>query len=372
MGAQPTGAGTPPLDRLPRHEAGVASRPPRGQSLYTDLARDIRSSGLLERRVGYYWTRIGTAVVAFVLLWVGFFVLGASWYQLLLAAGLGLLMTQFGFLGHDAAHRQIFGSARWNDGASRVFASVFAGMSHGWWRSKHNRHHAAPNQQGRDPDIKPGPIAFTAEDAQARTRGPAHWFLVRQGWLFFPLLTLESLNLQQASISPLFAPGTPWLQRVEAVLVALRLAGYIAVLLLVLSPAQAAVFFAVQSAVFGLCLGGSFAPNHKGMPIVPPTARIDFLRRQVLMSRNIRGGFWVDTAMGGLNYQIEHHLFPSMPRPNLKRAQPIVRAYCDQHGVSYTETGLFRSYGIVVGYLNEVGLRARGPFDCPMVSLMRD
>ena len=134
---------------------------------------------------------------------------------------------------------------------------------------------------------------------------------------------------------------------------------------------KASAFFCVQMAVFGLCLGGSFAPNHKGMPIVPPTSKIDFLRRQVLMSRNVKGGPFVDFAMGGLNYQIEHHLFPSMPRPNLKRVQPIVREYCAEHDVSYHEVGLLASYGIVVDYLNHVGLRAREPFDCPVVSQYR-
>ena len=124
-------------------------------------------------------------------------------------------------------------------------------------------------------------------------------------------------------------------------------------------------------AVFGLCLGGSFAPSHKGMPIVPRDMKIDFLRRQVMMSRNVRGGLVVDIAMGGLNYQIEHHLFPSMPRPNLRLAQPAVRAYCLDHGVAYTEVGLFESYGIVVGYLNNVGLRASGPFECPLATNLR-
>jgi fatty acid desaturase len=342
------------------------------QRLYTDLAQEIRGSGLLERRYAYYWSRIGLAILAFVLLWAGFFVLGASWFQLFVAIGLGLLMTQFGFLGHDAAHRQIFRSARWNDWTSRVLGGVFAGMSYGWWKTKHNKHHAAPNQAGRDPDIAPGAIAFTAEAAAARTRRISRWIVRHQGWLFFPLLTLEGLNLHIASIQPLFRPGIRLSQRIEAALVAGRLAAYVVVLVVFLPTGMAVAFFALQSAVFGLCLGGSFAPSHKGMPIVPPDARIDFLRRQVLMSRNVRGGRLVDAAMGGLNYQIEHHLFPSMPRPNLKLAQPAIRAYCVGHEVSYAEAGLFESYGIVVDYLNHVGLRARGPFDCPVVALMRD
>jgi fatty acid desaturase len=75
--------------------------------------------------------------------------------------------------------------------------------------------------------------------------------------------------------------------------------------------------------------------------------------------------------MGGLNYQVEHHLFPSMPRPNLKRAQPLVRDFCARHGVRYTETSLLGSYATVVRYLNQVGLAERDPFSCPLVRQYR-
>ena len=150
-----------------------------------------------------------------------------------------------------------------------------------------------------------------------------------------------------------------------------RLTAYVVAFALLCRSGKAVAFFFVQMAVFGLCLGGSFAPSHKGMPIVPRDMKIDFLRRQVMMSRNVRGGLLVEIAMGGLNFQIEHHLFPSMPRPNLRLVQPIVRAYCADQGVGYTEVGLFESYGIVVDYLNNVGLRARGPFECPLAMNLR-
>jgi fatty acid desaturase len=151
-----------------------------------------------------------------------------------------------------------------------------------------------------------------------------------------------------------------------------RLVGYVAFLLVLLPPGKAAAFLAVQLAVFGLLLGGSFAPNHTGMPIVPQNMKIDFLQRQVLMSRNVKGNFVVDAVMGGLNYQIEHHLFPSMPRPNLKLVSPMVRDHCRTHEIPYAELGLFASYGVVIDYLNNVGLRARGPFDCPLAMQLRN
>jgi fatty acid desaturase len=363
-GAALPGPAEPPPDPGP-------ARPVREQSLYTDLAAAVRESGLMQRRYGYYWSRIGAAVAAFALVWVAFFWLGNSWLQLVLAAVLGIVLTQFGFLGHDGAHRQIFCSSVWNDWTSRVLAGVFTGLSYGWWKDKHNRHHATPNQEGRDPDIGPGGIAFTRDVAAGRTTGFPGWFVRHQGWLFLPLLTFEGLVLHVSSLRILVRPGAVAHQRVEALMVGSRLTAYVVVLALFLPPGKAVAFFAVQMAVFGVCLGGSFAPNHKGMPIVPATMKVDFLRRQVLMSRNVRGGLLVDFFMGGLNYQIEHHLFPSMPRPNLKRVQPLVREYCASHGVSYAEVGLFASYGIVVGYLNNVGLRARGPFECPVLAQYR-
>ncbi len=93
-----------------------------------------------------------------------------------------------------------------------------------------------------------------------------------------------------------------------------------------LSPEKAVAFAAVHQAVWGIYMGSTFAPNHKGMPIIAAADNLDFLRRQVLTSRNVRGGWFTDFALGGLNYQIEHHLFPSMPRGSLRHAQPIVRA----------------------------------------------
>src|SRR5690606_34538236 len=134
----------------------------------------------------------------------------------------------------------------------------------------------------------------------------------------------------------------------------------IAVVFSVLPLGAGFAFLGVMLAVFGLYMGASFAPNHKGMPIIPSGMKVDFLRRQVLTGRNIRGGAFMNHFMDGLNFQVEHHLFPSMPRPSLKRAGAIVREYCENRGIRYTEVGLFTSYAIVIRYLNEVGLGVGG------------
>ena len=351
---------------------GAGREAERQVSDYNRLSREIRRACLLERRYAYYWSRIIGLVALFAAVWALFLWIGDSWYQLAVGALLGVVVTQFGFLGHDAAHRQIFCSAGWNLWTARILTGTFAGLSYGWWTHKHNRHHGAPNQESRDPDIAKGVILLVPQHAVgARMRGISGWFTRHQGYLFVPLLLLEGINLHIAGLVML--ARTPGLahRRLELAIVSARLAGYLTVLMVTLPLDKAVAFLAVQLGVFGLLLGGSFAPNHKGMPIVPRDVKLDFLRRQVLTSRNITGGPLTDFMMGGLNYQIEHHLFPSMPRPNLRLARPIVENYCNEINVTYTSTTLFSSYAIVIRYLNTVGLRARDPFTCPLAQQLR-
>ncbi|MCH7800907.1 MAG: fatty acid desaturase, partial [Chloroflexi bacterium] len=80
---------------------------------------------------------------------------------------------------------------------------------------------------------------------------------------------------------------------------------------------------------------------------------MDFLRRQVLTARNVKGHPITDLWYGGLNYQIEHHLFPNMPRNNLKEAQKIIRVFCEEHSISYHETGVVQSVKEILQYLHQ-------------------
>ncbi|WP_084723295.1 fatty acid desaturase [Streptomonospora alba] len=332
------------------------SRPARRGSDYAELSRQVKAAGLLQRRPFSYAVRIGVNLLLLVAGWGAFAVIGASWWQMLTAAFLGVVFTQTGFIGHDAGHQQISASRRVNDFIGRVHGNLLVGLSYGWWNSKHNRHHAHPNQVDRDPDIGGSAIAFTEDQTHAR-KGVGVWLARSQAWLFFPMLLLEGLNLHVAGVRALFTSdtATPRVKAIEAGLLLAHLGGYLAAVFLVLTPLQAVAFIAVHQGLFGLYMGCSFAPNHKGMPIFAKGEKIDFLRRQVLTSRNIRGGPFTDVALGGLNYQVEHHLFPSMPRASLPRVQPMVREFCAKHGIEYYETSLVDSYVQVLRHLNTVG-----------------
>ena len=335
---------------------------------FAELSRLVKEAGLLRRRRRYYAVRIGLNLAAFGGGWVAFAYLGDSWWQLFLAAFFAMVFAQLAFIGHDAGHKQIFRSRKANDATGLVHGGL-TGLSYGWWIGTHARHHANPNNEDEDPDVDIAALAFSRAQSSQK-RGFLRWVAKYQAFLFFPLLLLEGLNLHVSSVKAVWR-GDIRKHRLESALLIGHLVAYLAAVFIVLSPLTGIIFILVHQFLWGLYMGCSFAPNHKGMEMLAAGHQLDFLRKQVLTSRNIRGGQVTDFALGGLNYQIEHHLFPSMARPNLKLVQPTVKQYCQDHGVPYAEVGLFESYGIVVSYLNNVGIQARGPFECPITAQYR-
>jgi fatty acid desaturase len=322
---------------------------------FAALRREVQAANLLARRRGNYVARIFFTIAAVIATWAAFAYVGDSWYQLVVAAVLGVVFTQVAFLGHDGGHQQVYRSRRANDTLGILAGDLLVGLSYGWWVDKHNRHHSHPNHEGQDPDIGEGVLVFTTGQVAARTGMLGRFITRHQAWLFFPLLTLEGISLHVASARAMLASPARRYRRVELLLFALHVIGYLTAVLWVLSPVKALVFVSVHQAVFGFYMGCSFAPNHKGMPTVPPGLEMDFLRRQVLTSRNVRGGWFTDVLLGGLNYQVEHHLFPNMPRPSLRKAQYLVRAYCQDRQIAYTETSLFGSYAAALRHLHQLG-----------------
>ncbi|SDL18394.1 Fatty acid desaturase [Nonomuraea maritima] len=324
---------------------------------FARLAQRISDAGLLDRRPVYYAVRISLTALFYLGCWAAFVWVGDSWLQLLVAVGLAVAFGQFGFIGHDLGHRQVFRRRRPSDVAGLIIGNLGIGLGWGWWTHKHNRHHANPNHEDHDPDVSPAVIVWST-DQVARSTGLPRFIAKYQAFWFFPLLTLEAWHLHIASFKALLDPSakrrTP-----ELALLLVHAVLYFGLVFAVLPWDKALVFLLVHQGLFGIYLGSTFAPNHKGMPVLTKDDKLDFLRKQVLTSRNVRGGVLTDVALGQLNYQIEHHLFPSMPAPNLRRAQPIVQRYCAEIGVDYLQTGLIESYGQALRHLHEVGAALR-------------
>jgi fatty acid desaturase len=279
------------------------------------------------------------------------------WFKLLDAVLLAFVFTHLGYLAHDAGHRQIF-TEPWKNDVALLSVGLLVGMSRSWWVDNHNQHHNNPNDLSLDPHTAIPVVAFSEEQARSK-QGLVRWLTGYQSFYFFPMLSLEGIGLRLASLQYLLR-GKARYRLAEALAMIVHLALYLGLVFTVMSPWQAGLFIAVHQGLAGVYLGMVFAPNHKGMPILLPghRERFDFLRRQVITTRNIAPHPVIDFLLGGLNYQIEHHLFPKLPRHNLGKARRIVRSFCQERAIPYHETGLLASYLEVFRYLRRVGAAA--------------
>jgi len=327
---------------------------------FAPLLREIRTSGLLERRTGHYLISIAVNLLCLAAVVAGMVLLGNSWLVLLLAVPAAIFTTRAAFFGHDAGHQQIGRSRRLHDAIGQLHANLLLGMSYGWWNDKHNRHHANPNHSDKDPDVAAGVLVWTLDQAEGRT-GLYAWLSRNQARIFFPLLSLEGISLKISSLSYLFGRRPRRKAALELGLLAIHLTAYFGGLLLIMSPPKALVFAVLHHALFGLHLGSVFAPNHKGMEMPDRDTTWGHLEKQVRTSRNVNGNAVTDWLMGGLNHQIEHHLFPNIPRVNLRQAQDAVRAYCERVGVPYLSTGIIDSYAQGLRHMHDVGRQLRRP-----------
>jgi fatty acid desaturase len=325
---------------------------------YAQLKRLIKENGLLDQQPAYYAGKtvftLGLLAVSLALL----FVLGETWFQLLNAAYLAFVFVQISLLAHDFGHRQFSFSAPWkNDWLTLIFGNLLLGISRQWWIDKHNEHHAHPNQLDLDPDVDIPLLAFEEEQALDK-RGLARFIVKYQAALIFPLSLLQAISMLRSSIEFLAAKKAKS-TLVEALTICAHFALYLGVLFWVLEPLQALLFIAVHRGLFGTYMVSIFAPNHKAMPVLERDSKVDFLRRQVLTSRNVVAHPITDFWYGGLNYQIEHHLFPRLPRNKLREAQPIIRGFCRDHCITYHETSVLQSYKEILQHLHEVGAPLR-------------
>jgi fatty acid desaturase len=325
---------------------------------YADLKRTVKKNGLLDRQPAYFGAKIALTLFMLALGLALLPVLSSSWLQLLNAVYLAVVFVQISFLAHDFGHRQFSFRVPWkNTWTTLVLGDLLLGISRQWWIEKHNKHHAHPNQMDTDPDVNIPLLAFEEEQAFEK-RGLARLVVKYQALLIFPLSLLQSLSMLRSSVEFL-ASKKARRPVTEGSLIVAHFALYFGLLFFFLEPLQAVIFVAVHRGLFGLFMVSVFAPNHKAMPLLEQGSEVDFLGRQVLTSRNVAAHPVTDFWYGGLNYQIEHHLFPSMPRNKLKEVQPIVKDLCRQLDISYHETSVLQSYREILQHLHEVGAPLR-------------
>jgi fatty acid desaturase len=328
-----------------------------GANLYFELRHQIEQAGLFEQQVSYYVYKILFTLSLFGL---GLVILTTTtnlWVQLGNAAFIAFVFAQLGFLTHDLGHHQVFSIPRRNDILGLIFGNLILGMSYGWWKHKHTKHHNHPNQTTLDPDINIAFLAFD-ENQSLRARYPTRFMIRYQAFFFLPLLTVSVLAMRIKSIAYLLV-NKQKNRSSELFLIAIHNLVYFGILYVLLGTFRSLLFCAVHESVLGIYLGLTFATNHKGMPSLTPDTELGFVHRQILTTRNLRPHRFVDYIYGSLSAQIEHHLFPTMPRNRLRKAGIIVKSFCERRGIAYYETGMFRAYYEIIQHLHAVGARLR-------------
>jgi fatty acid desaturase len=326
---------------------------------FSELLRLVKDSRLLQKKPGpLLWFRV-VILLAVIALIATAMILGRDSVALQLFNGvlLAFLFMHISFLMHDIGHRQMFRSSAASRAIGLLLGDLLVGVSYTWWIDKHNRHHRNPNHVDLDPDVEFAGLAFSTEQAMAK-RWPWTLSVKYQAFLFVPLLLGEHLHLHLVSAAHVLSgrAKAPW---TEGILLACHHIACFAIVFTVLRPLPAVAFLVCGKALGGLYAGLVFAPNHKGMLMIDSGSDVSLFRRQVLTSRNVRSGPVNDFLYGGLNYQIEHHLFPFLRQDQLPAAQAIVKPFCRERGIRYHETGIFQSLKEILQHLHEVGASVR-------------
>jgi fatty acid desaturase len=321
---------------------------------YAQLKRLLELEGLFARQPLYYILTVLVTLAALAASLTIVMNIKLIGLQLLNAVFLGFVFCQLSYVVHDAGHGQIFRSSRKNHLLGTLITSLVLGMSYKYWHQSHNRHHANPNQVDLDPDIEVSMMAFTEEQARAKT-GLSRLITMYQAYFFVPMLCFDSFRRRKESIEFLFRSKI----KAEIILLAAHYTLIGIFFFASLGLRNAILILFIQQASYGLFVASVFAPNHKGMPILPRGVQMGFLRSQATTTRNIRSNLLTDFWFGALNLQIEHHLFPNMPRNKLRESQPVVREFCATRNIPYNETSALDSYRQTLSYLHRIGAPLR-------------
>ncbi|CAG7723650.1 unnamed protein product [Allacma fusca] len=286
------------------------------------------------------------------------------WGKALAILTLTFFWQQCGWLSHDLSHHQVFKNRKYNNLAAYFIGNVCQGFSLSWWKQKHNLHHAVPNVAGFDPDIDTLPfLAWSELLIEGELTGIPHFMVKFQYIFFFPLLAAARISWLIQSLLYAYNKGKKNRNlEISALLAHYAWFGYLSFGFI--SFYEGVVFVLMSQFITGMLLAFAFSLNHNGMSIVDHTnfrisGDMDFSKIQVITGRDIRGGpfNFFHWFMGGLDMQIEHHLFPGLPRHNLKKIQDKVLSKCKQYGIDYHQTGFWEGLQELVSRLKAVSER---------------
>jgi fatty acid desaturase len=307
---------------------------------YIALINEAFELGLFRRAYGYYAVHFAIALVGLASSLYLVSVLSGVWPVALNGLWFGFWTVQLGILAHDMSHGMVFYRPQINRFFATILWSLVSGLSEQRWYDNHNKHHESPNHEGHDPDIDI-PYVFEKHQLDDRSAFFRTYILPYQSVLFWVTLPLVYLWNVALSFTHLFSA---WDRRsvVEIFLIATHFTMVYGYIFYTLPIVEALCFVVAGIGMIGTYMSLVFAPNHKSEDIIESEAEYSWLS-QITSTRNVTAGYISFFLLGGLNFQVEHHLFPTMARSAYFRADPVVKAFCAREGIHYEETSWFRS-----------------------------
>lgn len=343
---------------------------------YRKLRAELIAAGLFNSNPLYYVYKV-MSNVALLALAIALARTNSFAVNMVGAVVMGLFWQQCGWLAHDFLHHQVFKNRVYGDLAGIVIGNLWQGFSVQWWKSKHNAHHAVPNLHASvpgacdgDPDIDTMPLlAWTLKMAESAQDSKTGRFMISwQAFFYFPVLLFARLAWAHQSWVFVFGgfgahsvEGAaidkknmqyPTLEKISIIL------HYVGLLTILsyMPVVNAFCYFMLAQTSCGLFLAVVFGLGHNGMAVYPADQRPDFWKLQVSTTRNVTSNWFVDWFCGGLHYQVDHHLFPMLPRHNLAQVHVLVESFCKEHNLTYHETTLWDGSVEVLQHLNKVSL----------------
>jgi len=301
------------------------------------LRTELRLAGMFEPRELRNWLKLGVLLTGTAACLVAIALFG--WWMAFIAIPIAaVLSTSTAMMGHEGSHRSFSASPVRNALLVNIAFPLFSGLGALYWHNKHDRlHHGHPNVEGLDPDIKPFPFVSSRGDYE-RGSPRERWFQRNfQRWAFWPMSFLMAQGMRRSSILYLLRlPKKQGFDRawfIEAGCMIAHYSLWIVVPSLIWGPLVAFLVYATLWGLVGVFLALVFAPAHIGLPIMAEQHH-DWLH-QVETTRNLELPRFVSYFFIGLDYQVEHHLFPKITHQNLPRAAAITADWCKRHGVPY-------------------------------------
>ncbi|OTA99506.1 hypothetical protein M426DRAFT_16398 [Hypoxylon sp. CI-4A] len=339
---------------------------------YRTLHTRIKAEGLYKCNYGAYAIEVTRYSILFGLT---FLFLHWGWYALS-AVCLGAFWHQLVFTAHDAGHMGITHGFHTDTVIGIVIADFLGGLSLGWWKRNHNVHHIVTNAPEHDPDIEHMPFMAVSHRFFQSMRSTyyervmeydaAAKFMLRiQPYTYYILLLFGRLNLYRLSWDYLLMGRGPrkgpaaWHRWLEIVgqLCFLAWYGYGVVYKSIPTNSGRLVFFLISHMV-PMPVHAQICLSHFAMSTSDLGPHESFPQKMLRTTMDIDCPQWLDFFHGGLQFQVIHHLYPRIPRHNLRRTQKLVQEFCNEVGIPYALYGFVDGNKQVVGTLAEVSRQA--------------